>query len=393
MKSLTPSNIIHLSPASTVAFSLISLFFIFSPINIALADDTGVTVSVTPSVASDSSNGGSTSTSNSDAPAVSSDSTNGGSSISAPNISSSSTNGGSTDTTPSVSVSSSNGGNTSGTPVVTDTSGNGGASSSTNPPAISSGTSNGGAVVDTSSTNTASSNTSSGGSSSGTSRSGSSSGRSGITSGSGAFSSAITASTTSLPIAISSALIATCTPYLTTFLGRNFDNSVIEVIKLQQFLKTNLSIPLTITGSYDEDTIAAVRAFQVKYASDILTPWGIQTPSGIVYMSTIRTVNSLVCGVALPVTIGESIATSAYKNGVTSAPSSAPRQVNDEIYGSSKTPASTTTTIATNIISTSTTVASAPTNTENTASAASAVKSVPERIRNFFSRIIHIFVK
>lgn len=361
MKSITPSKIAHFSLAAAMVFSL------FSPTSIAHADSTGITVTAAPSVVDSSSNGGSTG----GAPSVSSNSSNGGSSATAPDISSGSSNGGSTGGAPSVSAASSNGGSTTGIPSVADTSGNGGSTGSSNLPAVSAPSSNGGATANTNS------NTPSSGSPSNTSagHGGTSHGGGG---GGGSYAAPAVVASSSVTIASSS---ATCAPYLTGFIGNKFTSSTSEITKLQQFLKTNLNIPLELTGTYDENTVIAVKAFQIKYAGDILTPWGVQTPSGMIYMSSLRKINSLACGINLPVTSNELAATTAFRNGpkpqtqivapaapTTPAASTTPSTVNDELYGSAKTP-------------------------DATANTASAVSSVPERIYNFFSGIIHIFVK
>lgn len=67
------------------------------------------------------------------------------------------------------------------------------------------------------------------------------------------------------------------------------------VLKLQLFLRLMQDMGVNITGRYDEQTVNWVRAFQVKYASDILAPWGITSPTGYVYLSTSRKINEQVC--------------------------------------------------------------------------------------------------
>ncbi len=51
-----------------------------------------------------------------------------------------------------------------------------------------------------------------------------------------------------------------------------------------------------------ERTLAAVRAFQTKYAADILKPLGLKSPTGSVYASTIKKINILACGGVPPST-------------------------------------------------------------------------------------------
>jgi hypothetical protein len=63
---------------------------------------------------------------------------------------------------------------------------------------------------------------------------------------------------------------------------------------------------LQLSGVYDAATLDAVKKFQVKYASDVLTPWGISEPTGYVYLTTRKKINELFCGgVPFPLTSEE----------------------------------------------------------------------------------------
>jgi len=73
-------------------------------------------------------------------------------------------------------------------------------------------------------------------------------------------------------------------------------NNVELVTKLQYFLKTIEGQDVVVTGVYDNQTISAVNAFQVKYAKDILTPWGLTKPTGDVSVTTLHKINDLLCG-------------------------------------------------------------------------------------------------
>jgi len=68
-----------------------------------------------------------------------------------------------------------------------------------------------------------------------------------------------------------------------------------QVMKLQVFLNKWMGSTLPITGYYGPLTIAALNGFQQKYADQILTPWGIQGPTSLVYLSTLREINLLEC--------------------------------------------------------------------------------------------------
>jgi len=72
-------------------------------------------------------------------------------------------------------------------------------------------------------------------------------------------------------------------------------NNPVEVVKLQAFLNKHgfgSSVP---TGIFDDRTVAAVKAFQSKYGDQILKPWNLTAPTGIVYLTTIRQINLLEC--------------------------------------------------------------------------------------------------
>jgi hypothetical protein len=50
-----------------------------------------------------------------------------------------------------------------------------------------------------------------------------------------------------------------------------------------------------VNGTYDAPTLAAVHAFQIKYAGDILTPWGISKSTGFTYLTTRKKINEVYC--------------------------------------------------------------------------------------------------
>jgi len=89
-----------------------------------------------------------------------------------------------------------------------------------------------------------------------------------------------------------------CGPYMTKYIKLGDVNDPVEVAKLQMFLInyegfTNLSV----TGIYDQITYNAVKTFQLKYAADILAPWGDTIPTGYVYTATIKKINEIYCQV------------------------------------------------------------------------------------------------
>jgi uncharacterized repeat protein (TIGR01451 family) len=92
-----------------------------------------------------------------------------------------------------------------------------------------------------------------------------------------------------------------CGIYLNSYIKLGANNDKFEVEKLQAFLDGNLGIDLPVTGVYDATTYKAVEAFQLKYNSNVLSPWvpyGLtsdSTPTGYVYKTTQRWINLLMC--------------------------------------------------------------------------------------------------
>ncbi len=86
-----------------------------------------------------------------------------------------------------------------------------------------------------------------------------------------------------------------CGLYMDKFIRRGRANDVGQVMKLQTFLNKWMSAGLPVTGFYGSLTNAALNAFQEKYASEVLTPWGLTGPTGIAYLTTLRQINMLEC--------------------------------------------------------------------------------------------------
>ena len=91
------------------------------------------------------------------------------------------------------------------------------------------------------------------------------------------------------------ALGRTCGLYMDRFIRSGRANDVEQVVKLQTFLNQWMGSNLPITGFYDASTLQAVNIFQTQYADQILTPWGLSEPTGIVYLTTLRQINLLEC--------------------------------------------------------------------------------------------------
>ncbi|MFA5820640.1 MAG: peptidoglycan-binding domain-containing protein [Candidatus Gracilibacteria bacterium] len=89
--------------------------------------------------------------------------------------------------------------------------------------------------------------------------------------------------------------------YLTVWIHRGWENDPAQVTKLQTFLNENLGLSLEVNGVYDQATFEAVNTFQVGNFDEVLAPWGIDKPTGFVYLTTQRWVNITACpGTEIP---------------------------------------------------------------------------------------------
>ena len=66
-------------------------------------------------------------------------------------------------------------------------------------------------------------------------------------------------------------------------------NNITEVKRLQKILG------VIETGFFGNLTFNAVKAFQLKYADNVLAPWGINYATGYFYKTTQRQMNMLLC--------------------------------------------------------------------------------------------------
>jgi hypothetical protein len=71
-------------------------------------------------------------------------------------------------------------------------------------------------------------------------------------------------------------------------------NNPFEVVKLQRFLNIYEWESILVHGFFDAATRAAVNRFQLRYASEILVPWWLKSPTGNVGQYTRKKINSLV---------------------------------------------------------------------------------------------------
>jgi len=113
-----------------------------------------------------------------------------------------------------------------------------------------------------------------------------------------------------------------CAAFITSYIAPSSNNSAVQVRRLQYFLRDFQNEKITPNGTYDAATIDAVKRFQEKYASDVLMPWGMSDPSGVVYYTTQQKVNELYCqGIStFPLSKKQQNSILAYKKSTTATP-------------------------------------------------------------------------
>lgn len=102
--------------------------------------------------------------------------------------------------------------------------------------------------------------------------------------------------------------------YLNDYLSIDSKNSEMEVIKLQAFLLNTERLNVDINGKFDQKTFNAVKAFQKKYANDVLSPWGSNVPTGKVFYTTKKKINEIQCNSPFPLTLKQLNEIELYKN-------------------------------------------------------------------------------
>jgi len=93
-----------------------------------------------------------------------------------------------------------------------------------------------------------------------------------------------------------------CKPLISHYLRFGQENNPTQVRLLQAFLSGVENYNVDINGNFDQKTLVAVHAFQQKYATDILEPWGLATENstGYVYYTTQNKINEIFCGRYIP---------------------------------------------------------------------------------------------
>ncbi len=102
--------------------------------------------------------------------------------------------------------------------------------------------------------------------------------------------------------------------YLRDYMRRDLNNNPQEVLKLQAFLiNFDMREGVSLTGVFDDATLEAVSLFQLKYAEDILEPWGHTDPTGYVYILTLKKINEIYCQRLFPLNEAQIYEIAAFK--------------------------------------------------------------------------------
>jgi len=111
---------------------------------------------------------------------------------------------------------------------------------------------------------------------------------------------------------------ASC-PIQLGFMKAGVANDSAQVTRLQTYLKASEGADVDVNGTFDQKTEQAVMAFQKKYMSDVMSPWEATRSSGIVYITTVKKINQLACGVPLSLDEKELGVIGAYKSALASS--------------------------------------------------------------------------
>ncbi len=87
----------------------------------------------------------------------------------------------------------------------------------------------------------------------------------------------------------------TCGIYLEKYLRKGYKNDEESVKKVQNFLNDYFKLNIPVTGFFGPQTDSGVKKFQTKFADEILKPWKLNSPTGIVYLTTTTKINKIMC--------------------------------------------------------------------------------------------------
>jgi hypothetical protein len=191
---------------------------------------------------------------------------------------------------------------------------------------------------------------------------------------------AILSTTTQASSSLATLGSALSCPLLTDYIIPGKTNNPSDVSKLQIFLNVNDQAGLTVNGIFDTETINAVEAFQGKYLSQIMGPWGVVTPTGQVYITTLKKINSITCNTSLTLTAQDMAIINTYKANLAEG-------INGGNTTTVNNPSAIPTSLDTTFFPTATTSTTTSTTTTNNGNSALVGNAIGVTNNNFFSKV------
>jgi|GEM_PF-5421423 len=161
-------------------------------------------------------------------------------------------------------------------------------------------------------------------------------------------------------------------PLIDSYIRIGYPNNTADVYKLQAYLTIVEGIDTPFNGVFDAATQNAVKVYQARHQDQILTPWGLTTPTGNVYITTKNFLNEESCGQEIPYTAEETrilnsprTSTSVVGQGTTPRPTVAVGGQDDNVNVVVTTPTPTQTITLPNVTVVSPTATNTPADTED----------------------------
>ncbi len=173
-------------------------------------------------------------------------------------------------------------------------------------------------------------------------------------------------------------------PLLTNYIIPGRVNNSNDISKLQIFLNVNDQANLTVNGILNTATENAIKVFQAKYLSQVMGPWGLNVPSGEVYITTLKEINSITCGTSITLSAQDLAIINAYKAQVAQGQQTT---ANNALSTPSITPTTITPTTLSASTTSNTAVSATTSTTTGNANSALVGNAISVTNNGFFSRI------
>jgi hypothetical protein len=102
-------------------------------------------------------------------------------------------------------------------------------------------------------------------------------------------------STVVTPVVTTAVNFCPVSDFIVSYMRKGSQNDPNEVRKLQWFLNAYENTNLVINGTFDDATEQAVKLLQSRHSDEILAPWNVSEPTGIVYITTSSYINRFFC--------------------------------------------------------------------------------------------------